>query len=1245
MFCRFFIDRPIFAAVLSLLITLAGGVAFTALPVAQFPRVTPPTITVSCTYPGASAKDVAEAVAAPLEKEINGVEGMMYMSSSCTNDGAYNLTITFHQGTDPNVAQVLVQNRVALAINKLPDVIRATGVATRKRSPDILMGVSLISPSGRYDQLYLSNFAVTKVRDELARLDGVGDVFIFGQQDYALRVWLDPDRLAARHLTPSDVVQAIRDENQAVAAGTLGPMSIGNSGSSLSSAGNGSRTEMSYTLDTLGRLNEVEQFKNIIIRKDNFGRVIRVKDVARVELGARTQDTSSRLDGMPNVTCAIFQRPDANALETAERVKAKMRELASSFPEGMVWEVGFDTTPYTRESIREVSRTLQEAIVLVAFVVLLFLQNWRAAVIPLTAVPVAIVGTFAVMALLGFSLNNLTLFGLVLAIGIVVDDAIVVVEAVEHHIETGLSPRDASVRAMEQVAGPVIAVGLVLSAVFVPCAFIQGITGLFFRQFALTIAVSTLISALNSLTLSPALCAILLPAGNQRLGSPLPWWTFPLIGSVIGYVFGHDALSQRIVQGPAWWGIAGSAGIGATLGAVIAWPMSRIAGRLFGQFDRLVRWTTECYVQGVRRILIGQMALGQIGMMALGAWAVVWGLRPHISDGLEVGRAAAARLGWNSLVSLLASAPPETPWAIGIVLGAIGGFFASWFLRRLARSFIRNRFHAWSRFFLAARLPNRGVALAVYLGLLVLTGYGLARTPRGFIPSQDMGYLMVTVQLPDAAATERTDAVMRQMERIVLDTPGVWHCTSIVGQSFALNATGPNFGSMFVRLLPYDQRRSPELSSDVVLGRLMGAFSNIPEAMIQVIPPPPVRGVGRAGGFAFVLEDRGDLGPARLEGQAENLIRQASQQAGLQRLFTSFRANVPQLHVQPNPSECAAKGVDIDEVNNTLRIYQGSLYVNDFNKFGRTWQVVVQADAPFRTRSDQIHRLKVRSQSGSMVPLGSLVEMREQNGPLVLTRYNMYPAAVINGSAAPGVSSRQAIEIMQNLAKRELPATMAYEWTDMSYLELQAGNTAMVLFAMGAVAVFLVLAAQYESWSLPLAVILVIPLCLLSGLVGVWLWRQDVNIFTQIGFVVLVGLASKNAILIVEFARSMRHRGLSRLEATMEACRLRLRPIVMTSIAFILGVVPMLIGYGAGAEMRKALGTAVFCGMIGVTVFGLLFTPVFFYVIDWLSETRPGRWLTKLEERWRHGRRLLWERLRTSRRALAQPCGTSEKGQ
>jgi multidrug efflux pump len=1202
MFSRFFIDRPIFAAVLSILITLAGELARETLPIAQFPRITPPTVNVTCNYPGASAKDVAESVAAPLEKEVNGVEGMMYMSSSSTNDGTYNLTVTFHQSVDANLAQVLVQNRVGLALNKLPDVIKATGVTTRKRSPDILMGIAITSPGGRYDQLYLSNFALRKVRDELSRVEGVGDVFLFGQRDYAMRVWVNPDQLASRNLTAADVVDAVRQENNEVAAGRLGEHT-------------GPNQELTFPLATLGRLEDVEQFKNIVIRIDRNGRVTRVKDVARVDLGARNQDTSSRMDGKAAVFCAIFQLPDANALETADRVKAKMRELESEFPEDLTWDVGFETVPYTEESIKEVFKTLQEAIVLVAFVVLLFLQNWRAALIPLTAVPVAIVGTFAVMFLLGFSLNNLTLFGLVLAIGIVVDDAIVVVEAVEHHIETGLAPRDATIKAMDQVSGPVIAVGLVLSAVFVPAAFISGLTGLFFRQFALTIAVSTLISALNSLTLSPALCALLLRPVDKVGKSPLPVWSYPLVGAVIGYLFLSEYVGGRLGL-TGWAAIGAAAGITAALFALAAWPTNFLLKYFFRVFNWGVRTGTATYAWLVGRLTGGRVPLASLLAIPLGAAAGWFVLGP-----------LAARLA--AATKLFAPIAPLVP-----VLVTVGAAFTGLMLSlpfvfgptpwKTARPALCRTGEA-----LSWAIPSAFFVLLVYGVLLGLTYLAFSMTPRGFIPQQDMGYMMVTVQLPDSAATERSDRVMRQMEEIALKTPGVKHATGIVGQSFALNATGPNFGSMFINLQPYSQRRSDDLKSNMIFAKLQAEFNKIPEAMIQVLTPPPVRGVGRSGGFAFVVEDRGDAGPNALQEQADNIIRKANEVPALFNpafgravLFTPFRANVPQLNVRPNARECARKGVSIDDVNNTLRIYQGSMYVNDFNLFGRTWQVVVQADDQFRVAADQVPRLRVRNDKGGMVPLGSLVDIEERNGPLVLTRYNMYPAATINGSAAPGYSSGQGIEAMQGLAERELPRSMGYEWTDMSFLELQAGNTAMILFACGAVAVFLVLAAQYESWSLPLAVILVVPMCLLASIGGLRLMSRavlnlppEVNIFTQIGFVVLVGLASKNAILIVEFARAMRHAGKPRREAVIEACKLRLRPIVMTSFAFILGVVPMLTSEGAGAEMRKALGLAVFGGMIGATLFGLLLTPVFFYVVDWLGDTHPFRALNRAASR------------------------------
>jgi multidrug efflux pump len=1112
---RFFIDRPIFAAVLSIVITLAGGIALFTLPLAQFPSVTPPTVQVTCTYPGASAREVVDAVAAPIEQQVNGVENMMYMSSTSANDGSYNLTVTFHHGVNLDMAQVMVQNRVNLAVPQLPEVIRQTGVTTRKRSPDILMGLAIHSPSGRYEQLYLSNFALMQIKDELARVPGVGDVFLFGQRDYSMRVWVNPNKLQARGLSATDVANAIREQNNQVATGSIGqePMRGGQ--------------EFQIPLSTLGRLNSVEQFGDIVIKAGANGRITRLRDVARLELGSKDENTVVRLDGHDTVFLAIFQMPDANALDVRERVLAKLEDLKTSFPDGVDYEIGFDTTPYTSESIHEVVKTLRDAIILVGFVVLLFLQNWRSAIIPLFAVPVAIVGTFAVMAVLGFSLNNLTMFGLVLAIGIVVDDAIVVVEAVEHHIEQGLKPRAATIKAMEQVSGPVIAVGLVLSAVFIPCAFISGITGHFFRQFALTIASSTIISAFNSLTLSPALTALLLRPHDKNTAPMRARAAFGLLGPVVGIFLGGRILS-------------------------------RVVGGFFRAFNTGFAHATAGYVR------------------------------------------------------------------------AVGGIL---------------------------RVP--ALTLLIYGGLLVLTYSVFVRTPRGFIPSQDMGYLMVNVQLPDSASMQRTDEVMKQMEEIGLKTPGVLHVTGIRGQSFVLNAAGSNFGSMFFNLKPYPERRDPAHSSDAIANHLRMEFGKIKDAMVAVFGPPPVRGVGRAGGFAIMVEDRGDLGPAKLQKETENLTRVGSilnhrrqditplrQQPEVQQaektvaelaplekagkltseqrqqlahagevlanpdvnpaligLFSVFRANVPQIRIDPDPRACMMRGVSMQEYTDTLQIYLGSLYVNDFNLFGRTWQVIVQAESEFRDHPERIPQLRVRNVRGAMVPIGSLAGLRSITGPLVITRYNMYPAAAINGTSAPWFSSGDTMAMLQHLAERELPRDMAYEWTDMSYLEVLAGNTAMMIFGFAVIMVFLVLAAQYESWSLPLAVILVVPMCLLSAITAVNIAQMDINIFTQVGFVVLVGLASKNAILIVEFAKQQRLEGKSRREATLEACKLRLRPIVMTSLAFVLGVLPLLVSTGAGAEMRRTLGTAVFGGMLGVTLFGIFLTPVFFFTIDWLGDT------------------------------------------
>jgi multidrug efflux pump len=1089
---RFFVDRPIFACVLSILITLAGAISVFTLPLAQFPPISPPNVSVSCVYPGASAKDVAGSVAAPIEQQVNGVEGMLYMSSSCTNDGSYSLTVTFKHGVNLNMAQVLVQNRVSLALPMLPDVIKQTGVMVRKRAPDVLMGIAITSPRGRYDQLYLSNYAVTRIKDELARVPGVSEIVMMGQRDYSMRVWVDPAQLAARQLTAGDVVRAIREQNADVAAGTIGAPPIRGD------------QKLQIAVSTLGRLAAVEDFENILVKTAADGRTVRLKDVGRVELGAKNQDVSVKFDGKATVFMPIFQLPDANALETRANVLAKLKDLERDFPEDLQWEINFDTTPYTSESIKEVTKTLRDAIVLVALVVLVFLQNWRSAIIPLVAVPVAVVGTFAAMAMFGFSLNNLTLFGLVLAIGIVVDDAIVVVEAVEHHIEAGLAPRAATILAMQQVSGPVIAVGLVLSAVFVPCAFISGITGQFFRQFALTISVSTVISAFNSLTLSPALAAMLLRPRAEKRAAPLPWLAFAVAGGWLGWEYAgpwfqaRAALDGRAIVVLPYLATAAAA----VAGTLLSWPVNRLLGLAFRAFNHGFDWLARFYT-----------------------------------------------------------------WSIGKLL------YAS------------------------------VLVLIVYGGLLALTYDQFVSTPKGFIPAQDMGYLLINVQLPDAASAERTDRVIRQVEKIASAMPGIRHVTGITGQSFALNAIGSNFGSLFIGLDEYGRRRDPELSSVSIVAKLNQQFAALTDATVLVFPPPPVRGVGRAGGFTIMVEDRGDTGLHALQTQTEQLVRAANENPRLANLFSVFRANVPMLKVEPNVQECWKKGVRLRDFAETLQVFQGSLYVNDFNLFGRTWQVVVQAEHEARDQIEDLSRFKVRNSAGAMVPMGSLADVRQINGPLVLTRYNMYPAASITGAGKPGVSSRDAIHEMEQLARNELSSSNAFEWTEMAYLELMAGNTAMIIFGLAVVMVFLVLAAQYESWSLPLAVILVVPMCLLSAIVGVNLAKMDINIFTQIGFVVLVGLASKNAILIVEFAKMKRESGEPRRQATLEACRLRLRPIVMTSLAFILGVAPLIVAQGAGAEMRQTLGTAVFSGMLGVTLFGLLLTPVFFFVVDWLGAT------------------------------------------
>ena len=1088
MFSTFFINRPIFASVLSIIITLAGGIALLTLPIAQYPEITPPTVEVSAVYPGANAQVVADTVAAPIEQQVNGVENMLYMSSRCTNDGTYTLTVTFKNGVDLNMAQVLVENRESLADPVLPDLVKRRGVSVKKKSPSVLMIVNLFSPDNTRDNLYLSNYATIQLCGELSRLAGVGDITYVGQRDYSMRLWLDPRKMAYRNLTANDIVTAIQQQNTQVAAGQIGQAPVAP----------GQVTQL--TISTMGRLVDVEQFADMILKTDANGALVRVRDVAQIELGALAYDQTCNLDGKSSVALSIYQLPGSNALDVSKAVKSKMQELKARFPAGLDYAIVYDTAPFISESIREVFITLRDAVILVAVVVLLFLQNWRSAIIPLVAVPVAIIGTFAVMAAMGFSLNNLTLFGLVLAIGIVVDDAIVVVEAVERQIEHGLPPREATIRAMEMVSGPVIAVGLVLSAVFIPCTFITGIMGQFFRQFALTIAVSTAISAFNSLTLSPALTALLLRTQDKQTALPLPWFGFPLIGGLAGW-----DLATRMGWGDLtdnWFPLALTIGAGIVVGTLIGRPANQILARAFRAFNRAFDSTAAVYTR------------------------------------------------------------------------AVGGL-----------------------------LRVSVIVLLVYGGLLFLTYGSFQATPKGFIPSQDKGYLLVNVQLPDSASVQRTQKVMQRIEEIAGNTPGVKHTVSIAGQSILLNANAPNFGAMYLMLDDFHSRVAQGLSDGVIASRLQADLAGkIEEGLVNVFSAPPIDGLGTAGGFKIMVEDRGDSGLEALQSAADNVVQAGRKTPGLADLFTSFRANTPWLYLDIDREAAKTMGVSISEVFNTLQVYLGSLYVNDFNRFGRTWQVNVQAMPDFRSQIEDIKQIKIRNDAGNMVPLATMMGIRETTGPVMVMRYNMYPSAAVNLTPAAGISSGQAIERAQAAAQEGLPRMMKAEWTELAFLQLETGNTAMLVFLLAVILVFLVLAAQYESWSLPLAVILVVPMCLLCSVAGVLMAHLDINIFTQVGFVVLIGLACKNAILIVEFAKSETEHGHDADEATLKACELRLRPIVMTSFAFVLGVVPLMIAEGAGAEMRRTLGTAVFFGMLGVTLFGIFLTPVFFYVIRRATE-------------------------------------------
>ena len=1044
-FSQFFIQRPIFAAVLSLMILIAGAISLFQLPISEYPEVVPPTVVVKANFPGANPKVIGETVAAPLEQAITGVENMLYMSSQSTADGKLTLTITFALGTDLDNAQVQVQNRVTRTEPKLPEEVTRIGITVDKASPELTLLVHLTSPDKRYDMLYLSNYATLNVKDELARLNGVGDAQVWGLGEYSLRVWLDPNKTASRNLTATDVVNAIREQNRQVAAGQLGaPPSP-------------SATSFQMSINTQGRLVTEEEFENVIIRAGANGEITRLKDIARVELGSSAYALRARLNNEPAVAMPIFQRPGSNAIDVSNQVRAKMAELKKSFPEGMDYSIVYDPTIFVRSSIEAVVHTLFEALILVVLVVILFLQTWRASIIPLVAVPVSLIGTFAVMHVFGFSLNALSLFGLVLAIGIVVDDAIVVVENVERNIELGLDPVSATKKAMGEVTGPIIATALVLCAVFVPAAFISGLTGQFYKQFALTIAISTVISAFNSLTLSPALAAVLLK--------------------------GHDVPKDRFSR---------------VLDSLFGW--------LFRPLNRVFDKASHGYVGTVRRVV------------------------------------------------------------------------------RLS-----------------------GVALVVYAGLIALTYVGFSTTPTGFVPTQDKKYLVTFAQLPDAASLDRTEDVIKRMGDIAMKEPGFDSAVAFPGLSINGFTNSPNNGVVFIGLSNFEERTDKSLSAGAIAGSLNGKFAGIQEAYTAVFPPPPVMGLGTIGGFRLQIEDRGNLGYEELYKETMNIITKSRSIPELANLFTSYTVNVPQVDAAIDREKAKTHGVAVSDIFDTLQVYLGSLYANDFNRFGRTYQVNVQGEQQFRQDPEQIGQLKVRNDKGEMIPLATFVKVSDVSGPDRVMHYNGFITAEINGGPAPGYSSGQAQAAMEKLLAEELPRGMTYEWTDLTFQQILSGNTALFVFPLCVLLAFLVLAAQYESWSLPLAVILIVPMTLLSAIAGVIIAGSDNNIFTQIGLIVLVGLACKNAILIVEFAKDKQDEGLSPLDAVLEACRMRLRPILMTSFAFIMGVIPLVTSTGAGSEMRHAMGVAVFSGMLGVTFFGLLLTPVFFVLIRNFVERGKAR--------------------------------------
>ena len=1035
---HFFIDRPIFASVVSIIILILGGVGFARLPIAQYPEIAPPTITVQGQYPGASADVVASTVVAPIEEQINGVENMIYLSSNSTGDGRFAISVTFDIGTNLDIAQVQVQNRVAIAQPRLPADVRNIGVTVNKSSPDLMMVVHLVSPDKTFDTLFISNYAKLEITDALTRLEGVGTLIVFGSRDYAMRVWLDPDRLQSLGLTAGDVVLALQGQNVQVASGVLNQPPMDKSGA------------FQISVQTQGRLTDTQEFGNIVV-KQTANAVVRLRDVAKLQLAAQDYSTNSYLDTSPAIAIGIFQRPGSNALSTATSIENTMRELSKRFPPGLKYQIVYNPTQFIQQSVDAVQSTMLEAILLVVLVVVIFLQTWRAIVIPLVAIPVSLIGTFFFMSAFGFSLNNLSLFGLVLAIGIVVDDAIVVVENVQRNIEAGLPPREAAIKSMDEVGGALIAIMLVLCSVFVPSAFITGISGQFYRQFALTIAGATIISLLVSLTLSPALCALLLKPQHDAIERGR-WWSAPIRG------------------------------------------FFRIFNRYFGALTRGYGW-------------------------------------------------------------------------------------------------------------LSARLVRVAVLMLVVYAVII--GFGLnefRKTPVGFIPQLDRGFLIIVTQLPPGASLARTDDVNRRAVDIALKVPGIAHAVNIVGFSGATFTQAPNAGAIFVTLDPFEQRaHDPGQSAAAIQGQLFMRLAAIQDGLIFVAAPPPVSGIGNAGGFRMMVEDRAGAGPQALQNAVYAMMGAAAQTPGLLQVFSLFENTTPQLYLDIDRTKVQLLNINIPDVFAALQIYLGSAYVNDFNLFGRTFRVVAQAQDKYRDNTEDVLKIRVRNKNGDTVPLGAFTTVRTVTGPYRVPRYNLYPAAELDGSAAPGYSQGQAIKIMEQLAAKVLPAGFSFEWTTLAFQQIRAGNTAIFAFVLAVVFVFLVLAAQFESLTLPLAVILIVPMCLIASIVGIVLRGQDNNILTQVGFIVLIGLASKNAILIVEFAKQLEDRGMDRFAAAVEAAHLRLRPILMTSFAFILGVTPMVWAVGAGAELRQTLGTTVFSGMIGVTAFGLIFTPVFYVVTRWIA--------------------------------------------